>query len=71
MFLQLNIRGGRSLQNRSKRFEEVVSEVPGPGAYDVLPALEKTPGAAPEKPDRQMVGVWLMLGVGGGGMKIR
>ncbi|XP_035514116.1 sperm-tail PG-rich repeat-containing protein 2 [Morone saxatilis] len=34
----LNIHGGRSLQNRSKRFEEVVSEVPGPGAYDVLPA---------------------------------
>lgn len=33
-----------------------MSEVPGPGAYDVLPALEKTPGAAPEKPDRQMVG---------------
>uniref|UniRef100_A0A3P8RLI6 Sperm tail PG-rich repeat containing 2 n=1 Tax=Amphiprion percula TaxID=161767 RepID=A0A3P8RLI6_AMPPE len=32
-----NIHGGRSLQNRSKRFEDVVSEVPGPGAYNVLP----------------------------------
>ncbi|KAJ8262641.1 hypothetical protein COCON_G00150980 [Conger conger] len=27
--------GGRSLQNRSKRFEEAVSEIPGPGAYQV------------------------------------
>ncbi|XP_036382748.1 sperm-tail PG-rich repeat-containing protein 2 [Megalops cyprinoides] len=33
-----HIVGGRSLQNRSKRFEENVSEVPGPGAYDVPPA---------------------------------
>ncbi|XP_034025460.1 sperm-tail PG-rich repeat-containing protein 2-like [Thalassophryne amazonica] len=32
----LNIHGGHSLQNRSRRFEEVVSEVPGPGAYNVL-----------------------------------
>ncbi|XP_062310033.1 sperm-tail PG-rich repeat-containing protein 2 [Osmerus eperlanus] len=32
-----NILGGQSLQNRSRRFEEVVSVVPGPGAYDVLP----------------------------------
>uniref|UniRef100_A0A3Q3JBI2 Uncharacterized protein n=1 Tax=Monopterus albus TaxID=43700 RepID=A0A3Q3JBI2_MONAL len=31
----LNIHGGCSLQNRSKRFEEVSSEVPGPGAYNV------------------------------------
>nr|XP_046243507.1 sperm-tail PG-rich repeat-containing protein 2 isoform X2 [Scatophagus argus] len=36
--VQLNIHGGRSLQNRSKRFEEVVSKAPGPGAYNVLPA---------------------------------
>ncbi|AWP07206.1 putative sperm-tail PG-rich repeat-containing protein 2 [Scophthalmus maximus] len=36
--IKLNVHGGRSLQNRSKRFEEVVSEVPGPGAYNVLPA---------------------------------
>ncbi|XP_033476361.2 sperm-tail PG-rich repeat-containing protein 2 [Epinephelus lanceolatus] len=33
-----NIHGGRSLQNRSKRFEDVISKVPGPGAYNVLPA---------------------------------
>lgn len=62
-FLQLNIRGGCGLQNRSKRFEEVVSEVPGPGAYDVLPALEKRLGAALEKPGKQMVGERLKLGV--------
>ncbi|KAF7645908.1 hypothetical protein LDENG_00196250 [Lucifuga dentata] len=37
-----NIQGGRSLQNRSKRFEQVVSEVPGPGAYDVQPASGNT-----------------------------
>ncbi|GLD54046.1 sperm-tail PG-rich repeat-containing protein 2 isoform X1 [Lates japonicus] len=36
--VKLNVHGGRSLQNRSKRFEEPVSEVPGPGAYNVLPA---------------------------------
>ncbi|KAJ4942047.1 hypothetical protein JOQ06_011917 [Pogonophryne albipinna] len=35
---QLNIHGGRSLQNCSKHFEEVVSKVPGPGADIVLPA---------------------------------
>ncbi|XP_029999651.1 sperm-tail PG-rich repeat-containing protein 2 [Sphaeramia orbicularis] len=33
-----NVHGGTSLQNRSKRFEVSVSQVPGPGAYDVLPA---------------------------------
>ncbi|XP_055054288.2 sperm-tail PG-rich repeat-containing protein 2 isoform X2 [Misgurnus anguillicaudatus] len=30
-----HILGGKSLQNRSKRFEDAVSDVPGPGAYDV------------------------------------
>uniref|UniRef100_A0A3Q3BCV0 Sperm-tail PG-rich repeat containing 2 n=1 Tax=Kryptolebias marmoratus TaxID=37003 RepID=A0A3Q3BCV0_KRYMA len=35
--LQLSILGGCSLQSRCKRFEEVPSEVPGPGAYNVLP----------------------------------
>lgn len=30
-----HISGGKSLQNRSKRFDDVVSDVPGPGAYDV------------------------------------
>uniref|UniRef100_A0A8C2WCZ5 Sperm tail PG-rich repeat containing 2 n=1 Tax=Cyclopterus lumpus TaxID=8103 RepID=A0A8C2WCZ5_CYCLU len=39
---QLNVHGGRSLQNRSKRFAEVASKVPGPGAYDVLPASGNT-----------------------------
>uniref|UniRef100_A0A3B4Y7C8 Sperm tail PG-rich repeat containing 2 n=1 Tax=Seriola lalandi dorsalis TaxID=1841481 RepID=A0A3B4Y7C8_SERLL len=38
----LNVHGGCSLQNRSKRFEEVVSGVPGPGAYNVLPASGNT-----------------------------
>ncbi|KAG7490102.1 hypothetical protein JOB18_028112 [Solea senegalensis] len=38
--IKLNVHGGHSLQNRSKRFEEVVSEVPGPGAYTVPPASE-------------------------------
>ncbi|KAM3867482.1 sperm-tail PG-rich repeat-containing protein 2 [Diretmus argenteus] len=37
-----NVHGGKSLQNRSKRFKEVVSEIPGPGAYNVLPALGNT-----------------------------
>ncbi|XP_070820107.1 sperm-tail PG-rich repeat-containing protein 2 [Chaetodon trifascialis] len=40
--VKLNIHGGRSLQNRSKRFEEVISTVPGPGAYNVLPASGNT-----------------------------
>lgn len=52
----MNIHGGCSLQNRSERFQEVASEVPGPGAYHVTPALEKTAGAAFEKPGRQRVG---------------
>nr|XP_020458093.1 sperm-tail PG-rich repeat-containing protein 2 [Monopterus albus] len=39
---KLNIHGGCSLQNRSKRFEEVSSEVPGPGAYNVPPASGNT-----------------------------
>uniref|UniRef100_A0A3Q0R4X3 Sperm tail PG-rich repeat containing 2 n=1 Tax=Amphilophus citrinellus TaxID=61819 RepID=A0A3Q0R4X3_AMPCI len=39
--LQLNIHGGSSLQSRSKRFEAVVSEVPGPGAYNVSHASKK------------------------------
>ncbi|XP_068616924.1 sperm-tail PG-rich repeat-containing protein 2 [Brachionichthys hirsutus] len=39
--VKLNIHGGCSLQNRSGRFEEAVSEVPGPGAYNVLPASGK------------------------------
>lgn len=33
--LQNHILGGKSLQNRSKRFDDVVSDVPGPGAYNV------------------------------------
>ncbi|XP_029916142.1 sperm-tail PG-rich repeat-containing protein 2 [Myripristis murdjan] len=36
------IQGGQSLQNRSKRFEDVVSEGPGPGAYNVLPSSGNT-----------------------------
>ncbi|XP_022613329.1 sperm-tail PG-rich repeat-containing protein 2 [Seriola dumerili] len=40
--VKLNVHGGCSLQNRSKRFEEVVSGVPGPGAYNVLPASGNT-----------------------------
>ncbi|XP_050965225.1 sperm-tail PG-rich repeat-containing protein 2 isoform X1 [Labeo rohita] len=31
-----HILGGNSLQNRSKRFDDVVSDVPGPGAYNVI-----------------------------------
>ncbi|TNN63204.1 Sperm-tail PG-rich repeat-containing protein 2 [Liparis tanakae] len=40
--VKLNVHGGRSLQNRSKRFKEVASKAPGPGAYDVLPASGNT-----------------------------
>lgn len=65
MCLQLNIHGGRSLQNRSKRFEDVVSEVPGPGAYNVLPAsgnmlraVTAKAGQA-QKLGRKMVGIWV------------
>ncbi|KAM6958771.1 sperm-tail PG-rich repeat-containing protein 2 [Aplochiton taeniatus] len=36
------ITGGQSLQNRAKRFEEVVPEAPGPGAYNILPASWNT-----------------------------
>lgn len=62
--IQLNVHGGRSLQNRSKRFEEVVSEVPGPGAYNVLPASGHVLRAATvdagqtEKLGRKRVGIW-------------
>ncbi|TMS03641.1 Sperm-tail PG-rich repeat-containing protein 2, partial [Larimichthys crocea] len=44
--VKLNIHGGCSLQNRSKRFDDVKSKVPGPGAYNVLPALGNTLRAA-------------------------
>ncbi|XP_073323022.1 sperm-tail PG-rich repeat-containing protein 2 isoform X2 [Pagrus major] len=58
--VRLNIHAGRSLQNRSKRFEEVVSDVPGPGAYNVLPASGNTLRVAmagyAEKPHRK---TWL------------
>lgn len=63
--LQLNIHGGCSLQNSSKRFQDVVSEVPGPGAYNVLPALGNMLRAATadagkaEKRGRKMVGTWM------------
>lgn len=67
MSFQLNIHGGRSLQNRAKRFEEVVSKVPGPGTYNVLPRSGNTlrvvmaePGQA-EKLGRKMVGIWVKL----------
>lgn len=69
MSLQLNIHGGRSLQNRSKRFEEVVSEVPGPGAYNVHPASGNTLRAVTvaagqaEKLGRKTVGIWVKLQV--------
>jgi len=33
--LQNHVLGGSSLQNRSKRFDDVGSDVPGPGAYNV------------------------------------
>ncbi|KAK2845976.1 hypothetical protein Q7C36_010830 [Tachysurus vachellii] len=33
--------GGNSLQNRSKRFEEADSNIPGPGSYDIQPLGEK------------------------------
>ncbi|XP_052413427.1 sperm-tail PG-rich repeat-containing protein 2 [Carassius gibelio] len=46
-----HILGGKSLQNRSKRFGDVVSDVPGPGEYnvtnDVSPAERRQTG--PEK----------------------
>nr|XP_019956531.1 PREDICTED: sperm-tail PG-rich repeat-containing protein 2 [Paralichthys olivaceus] len=45
--VKLNVHGGRSLQNRSKRFEEAVSAVPGPGAYNVLPASGSSLRAVP------------------------
>ncbi|NP_941061.1 sperm-tail PG-rich repeat-containing protein 2 [Mus musculus] len=31
---QYNIRGGRSLQNREKRFKKLISDGPGPGSYN-------------------------------------
>ncbi|XP_074526926.1 sperm-tail PG-rich repeat-containing protein 2 isoform X2 [Halichoeres trimaculatus] len=40
--VKLNVHGGCSLQNRSRRFEEVLSKAPGPGAYNVLPASGNT-----------------------------
>ncbi|KAI7813410.1 sperm-tail PG-rich repeat-containing protein 2 [Triplophysa rosa] len=49
--IRSHIVGGNSLQNRSKRFEDVVSDVPGPGAYDVSPAGKRM--NHPEKSPRQ------------------
>uniref|UniRef100_A0A672HMF5 Sperm tail PG-rich repeat containing 2 n=1 Tax=Salarias fasciatus TaxID=181472 RepID=A0A672HMF5_SALFA len=39
--LPQSVLGGCSLQNRSKRFDDVESEVPGPGAYTLHPTSEK------------------------------
>ncbi|XP_019907848.2 sperm-tail PG-rich repeat-containing protein 2 isoform X2 [Esox lucius] len=44
-----HIVGGQSLRNRSKRFDEMVSEVPGPGTYNIRPAGD-TPGSAEVQP---------------------
>lgn len=69
MSLQLHIHGGCSLQNRSKRFEEVVSKAPGPGAYNVLPTSKNTLSAMTvaagqaEKPGRKRVCIWVKLQV--------
>lgn len=66
--LQLNVHGGSSLQNRSKRFEDVVSEVPGPGAYNVSPASKKAHRAVtanvghPGRPGNKVVSIWLTIG---------
>ncbi|XP_060894896.1 sperm-tail PG-rich repeat-containing protein 2 [Labrus mixtus] len=57
-----NVHGGCSLQNRSKRFEELVSKVPGPGAYNVLPASGNAPRAGtPNAGQAQKLGrqMWL------------
>lgn len=65
--LQLNIHGGRSLQNRSKRFKEVVSKAPGPGAYNVMPSSGNTLRAGmtnvgqDQKLGRKMEGTWVRL----------
>ncbi|KAJ7994335.1 hypothetical protein DPEC_G00264800 [Dallia pectoralis] len=40
-----HIVGGQSLQNRSKRFDDTVSEVPGPGTYNIRPACYTSAGA--------------------------
>ncbi|KAA0717462.1 Sperm-tail PG-rich repeat-containing protein 2 [Triplophysa tibetana] len=53
--IRSRIVGGNGLQNRSKRFEDVVSDVPGPGAYDVSPAGKRTNHA--EKSLRKYKGV--------------
>lgn len=59
---QLNIHGGSSLQNRSKRFEEAASEVPGPGAYSLLPSLGQNAfGAVSARLCRKPVGIWVKM----------
>ncbi|KAK2837199.1 hypothetical protein Q5P01_014411 [Channa striata] len=58
--VKLNIHGGCSLQSRSKRFDKGMSQVPGPGAYNVQTAPKYMPRAVmadagqTEKPDRKM-----------------
>ncbi|KAF3695740.1 Sperm-tail PG-rich repeat-containing protein 2 [Channa argus] len=47
---KLNIHGGCSLQSRSKRFDEVMSKVPGPGAYNVQTAPGNMPRAVTADP---------------------
>lgn len=59
---QLNIHGGCSLQNRSRRFEEAVSEVPGPGAYSLLPSLGQNAfRAVSARLCRKPVGIWVKM----------
>ncbi|XP_067264193.1 sperm-tail PG-rich repeat-containing protein 2 [Chanodichthys erythropterus] len=58
-----HILGGNSLQNRSRRFDDVVSDVPGPGAYNVMSNVspsEKTT-TNPEKSVKAVFKVVKML----------
>ncbi|KAI4893609.1 hypothetical protein NFI96_013775 [Prochilodus magdalenae] len=51
--------GGQSLQNRSRRFEESESDVPGPGAYNITQTPGHKPNPASLKGSERTSKVWI------------
>lgn len=55
VMFQSHVVGGQSLQNRSRRFEEVVSVVPGPGAYDLSLKIGSKPKVTSRRENMKLV----------------
>ncbi|XP_067296404.1 sperm-tail PG-rich repeat-containing protein 2 isoform X2 [Pseudorasbora parva] len=56
-----HVLGGNSLQNRSKRFDDVVSDVPGPGAYDVTKNVSPSGKRKTTNPEKSMKAVFKVV----------